>query len=132
MFISCQRARFQLWTVSKLKSENFYKQKSHNNFTIMDTVETTSTATHTTRNGSRRHKQKKEIDQTRIKIRKPHMSKKDQNSSSASSPDRRKTTVRITDLRARYWSYLFENFHRAVDEIYCVCETDESTIECQV
>lgn len=34
-------------------------------------------------------------------------------------------------LRARYWSYLFDNFHRSVDEIYATCENDESIIECQ-
>ncbi len=37
-----------------------------------------------------------------------------------------------SDLRARYWSYLFDNLHRAVDEIYCTCEADESVVECQV
>ena len=36
------------------------------------------------------------------------------------------------DMQARYWSYLFDNLHRAVDEIYCTCEADESIIECQV
>ena len=36
------------------------------------------------------------------------------------------------DLRARYWSFLFDNFHRAVDELYCTCETDDSVAECQV
>lgn len=36
------------------------------------------------------------------------------------------------DLHARYWSYLFDNLHRAVDEIYATCEADESVIECQV
>ena len=36
------------------------------------------------------------------------------------------------DLQARYWSYLFDNLHRAVDEIYATCEADESVIECQV
>lgn len=36
------------------------------------------------------------------------------------------------DLRARYWCYLFDNLHRAVDEIYITCEADESAIECQV
>lgn len=36
------------------------------------------------------------------------------------------------NLRARYWSYLFDNLHRAVDEIYTTCENDESLIECKV
>lgn len=36
------------------------------------------------------------------------------------------------DLHARYWSYLFDNLHRAVDEIYSTCESDESVLECQV
>ncbi|ESN99928.1 hypothetical protein HELRODRAFT_192651 [Helobdella robusta] len=35
------------------------------------------------------------------------------------------------DIRARYWAYLFENLHRAVDEIYQTCETDESVVECK-
>ncbi|GFR30413.1 s phase cyclin A-associated protein in the endoplasmic reticulum [Trichonephila clavata] len=33
------------------------------------------------------------------------------------------------DLRARYWTFLFENLHRAVDEIYQTCEMDESIVE---
>ena len=37
-----------------------------------------------------------------------------------------------SDLRARYWAYLFENLSRAVDEIYVTCETDDSTLECKV
>jgi len=36
------------------------------------------------------------------------------------------------DLRARYWAFLFENLHRAVDEIYVTCEADESVVECKV
>ena len=36
------------------------------------------------------------------------------------------------DLRARYWAFLFENLHRAVDEIYLTCEADESVVECKV
>ena len=94
----------------------------------MDTLEATSIATQKSRNGTRRHKQRKDVDHSRKRILKPSIKRK----VPQSSPDRRKTSVKITDLRARYWSYLFENFHRAVDEIYCVCETDESAIECQV
>lgn len=36
------------------------------------------------------------------------------------------------NLRARYWSYLFDNLQRAVDEIYKTCDNDESTVECEV
>ena len=36
------------------------------------------------------------------------------------------------NLQARYWSYLFNNLHRAVDELYRTCEADESAVECQV
>ena len=43
-----------------------------------------------------------------------------------------KSPGRKVDLRARYWSYLFDNLHRAVDEIYQTCEADESIVECQV
>lgn len=35
-------------------------------------------------------------------------------------------------MKARYWSYLFDNLNRAVDEIYCVCENDENINGCQV
>jgi hypothetical protein len=35
------------------------------------------------------------------------------------------------DLKARYWSYLFDNLQRAVDEIYATCEMDVSVVECQ-
>ena len=48
------------------------------------------------------------------------------------SQRRTKLSVKAGDFRARYWSYLFDNLHRAVDEIYCTCEADESVIECQV
>lgn len=36
------------------------------------------------------------------------------------------------DVQARYWSYLFDNLFRAVDEIYRTCEMDCSIIECKV
>lgn len=40
--------------------------------------------------------------------------------------------LRKTDVRARYWAFLFDNLKRAVDEIYQTCETDESIDECKV
>ena len=39
---------------------------------------------------------------------------------------------RKTDMRARYWAFLFDNLKRAVDEIYQTCESDESVNECKV
>lgn len=33
--------------------------------------------------------------------------------------------------QARYWSYLFENLKRAVDEIYELCSQDSSVDECK-
>ena len=36
------------------------------------------------------------------------------------------------DVHARYWSYLFDNLFRAVDEVYKTCEVDCSVVECQV
>ena len=42
------------------------------------------------------------------------------------------TPKKISDIRARYWAFLFENLKRAVDEIYQTCETDESVVECKV
>ena len=36
------------------------------------------------------------------------------------------------DLRTRYWKFLFDNFQRAVDSIYQMCEQDESVVECRV
>ena len=40
-------------------------------------------------------------------------------------------SARKEDQQARYWSYLFDNLHRVVDEIYCTCEADQSSVECE-
>ena len=61
----------------------------------------------------------------REEICKYYSSKTQRQSRSSKSPSR-------LNLHARYWSYLFDNLHRAVDEIYKTCEVDESTVECQV
>jgi hypothetical protein len=37
-----------------------------------------------------------------------------------------------SDIRARYWAYLFENLKRSVDAIYHTCEHDNSVSECKV
>ncbi len=37
-----------------------------------------------------------------------------------------------SDIRDRYWTYLFENLKRAVDEIYQTCEHDKSISDCKV
>ena len=52
------------------------------------------------------------------------------NSALGSKESARPTTK--ADVHARYWSYLFSNLFRAVDEIYRTCEVDGSVIECQV
>ena len=36
------------------------------------------------------------------------------------------------DLQTKYWSLLFENLRRSVDEIYSVCESGECVVECKV
>eukprot|EP00731_Ephydatia_muelleri_P016862 Em0009g1286a len=43
----------------------------------------------------------------------------------------KKPAVEKGNLQARYWSYLFDNLHRAVEELYTTCEADESVVECQ-
>lgn len=39
---------------------------------------------------------------------------------------------RKIDLRVRYWVFFFDNFRRVVDEIYVICELDQSVVECKV
>jgi hypothetical protein len=61
----------------------------------------------------------------REEVCKYYCSKNQRQSRNSKSPSR-------LDLHARYWAYLFDNLHRAVDEIYKTCEVDNSIVECQV
>ena len=55
----------------------------------------------------------------------------DQYSNSTLRGDEGCRSFNKADVQARYWSYLFDNLFRAVDEIYRTCEMDCSVIECQ-
>ena len=37
-----------------------------------------------------------------------------------------------SNLHVRYWTYLFDNLHRSIDEIFCACESDENVSGCHV
>lgn len=37
-----------------------------------------------------------------------------------------------TNLHVRYWTYLFDNLHRSIDEIFCACESEENVSGCHV
>ena len=39
---------------------------------------------------------------------------------------------KTSDIRARYWAYLFDNLKRSVNEIYETCESEENINECKV
>jgi hypothetical protein len=52
------------------------------------------------------------------------------NSIHSSAPSSPSTPRVIVPLESRYWSYLFENLNRSVDELYDTCEQDFSVDEC--
>lgn len=56
----------------------------------------------------------------------------EQENNDSGSDSSLKNIISRHNLKARYWSYLFDNLNRAVDEIYCVCENDENINGCQV
>jgi hypothetical protein len=45
---------------------------------------------------------------------------------------KQENTNKSSDIRIRYWAYLFENLKRAIDEIYKTCEKEFSTSETQL
>jgi len=98
-------------------SDNNEKKKEHKeNEEPNDTI---------AKQNGRETKTEKYQEQIRQIIEKSSESAKHERSNSVTSVQSQK------NLRARYWSYLFDNFHRAVDEIYNTCDHDESIIECK-
>lgn len=41
-------------------------------------------------------------------------------------------TVKVKDGHASHWAFLFQSLRIVVDEIYRICEDDESVVECKV
>lgn len=37
-----------------------------------------------------------------------------------------------SDLHSRYWTFLFDNLKRSVEQIYQTCESDQNVFQCQV
>ncbi|CAF4445502.1 unnamed protein product, partial [Adineta steineri] len=36
-----------------------------------------------------------------------------------------------SDFRSRYWTFLFDNLKRSIEQIYQTCEADQDPIQCQ-
>lgn len=36
------------------------------------------------------------------------------------------------DIRSRYWTFLFDNLKRSIEQIYQTCESDQNILQCQV
>ncbi|CAF0765046.1 unnamed protein product [Didymodactylos carnosus] len=45
--------------------------------------------------------------------------------------DIRSKPNQTADIRSRYWTYLFDNLKRSIDQLYQTCENDESIVQCQ-
>ncbi len=37
-----------------------------------------------------------------------------------------------SDIRSRYWTFLFDNLKRSIEQIYQTCESDRNILQCQV
>lgn len=37
-----------------------------------------------------------------------------------------------TDFSSRYWTFLFDNLKRSIEQIYQTCESDQNPAKCQV
>ncbi len=38
----------------------------------------------------------------------------------------------FSDIRSRYWTFLFDNLKRSIEQIYQTCQSDENPLQCQV
>lgn len=87
------------------------------------------------KDGNKTLQQSDSVNKTKLSVLMNNKSKLDDASSSLSSASTRVRSASVgrsrDDLRARYWAFLFDNLHRAVDEIYQNCEKDESVVECK-
>lgn len=105
-------------------------------YTILYAAYCSSIGTSTNGRVSLKSPRKKSLSRTRGDMS-PSLKRIDDSSSVRSSGSRPASSTgscvtRKTDVRARYWAFLFDNLKRAVDEIYQTCETDESVDECKV
>ncbi len=39
---------------------------------------------------------------------------------------------RQSDFPSRYWTFLFDNLKRSIEQIYQTCESDQNPLQCQV
>jgi hypothetical protein len=37
-----------------------------------------------------------------------------------------------SDIRSRYWTFLFDNLKRSIEQIYQTCQSDQNFLQCQV
>jgi len=37
-----------------------------------------------------------------------------------------------SDIRSRYWTFLFDNLKRSIEQIYQTCQSDPNPFQCQV
>src|ERR1700722_979490 len=52
-------------------------------------------------------------------------------SSSIDTPARQ-VDSNSSDIRSRYWTFLFDNLKRSIEQIYQTCESDQSPLQCKV
>ena len=52
--------------------------------------------------------------------------------SSSNDTSSRRTDSNSSDIRSRYWTFLFDNLKRSIEQIYQTCESDQNLLQCQV